>query len=34
MSPEPALAQEQATLLTDFTIYGDNTEFFNRFRDG
>ena len=34
MSPDPALAQEQATLLTDFTIYGDNTEFFNRFRDG
>ena len=30
----PAAAQQQATLLADLTIYGDNTEFFNPFRDG
>ena len=30
----PAAAQQQATLLADVTLYGDNTEFFNRFRDG
>jgi hypothetical protein len=29
-----AAAQQQATLVADFTIYGDNTEFFNPFRDG
>lgn len=34
LNPPPAAAQEQATLLTDVMIYGDNTEFFNRFRDG
>ena len=30
----PAIAQQQATLLADVAIYGDNTEFFNPFRDG
>ena len=30
----PAAAQQQTRLLADFTIYGDNTEFFNTFRDG
>ena len=30
----PAGAQQQATLLVDVAIYGDNTEFFNPFRDG
>jgi len=30
----PAAAQQQTTLLADLTIYGDNTEFFNPFRDG
>ena len=30
----PATAQQRATLLADVTLYGDNTEFFNRFRDG
>ena len=31
----PAAAQQQqATLLADLAIYGDNTEFFNPFRDG
>ena len=30
----PAQAQQQATLLADVAIYGDNTEFFNPFRDG
>ena len=30
----PAAAQQRAALLADVTIYGDNTEFFNRFRDG
>lgn len=29
-----AAAQRQATLVADVTIYGDNTEFFNPFRDG
>ena len=33
-SPLPAAAQQQATLVADVTIYGDNTEFFNPFRDG
>ena len=33
--PAPsAHAQQQATLLADIAIYGDNTEFFNPFRDG
>ena len=30
----PAAAQQQTTLRADLTIYGDNTEFFNAFRDG
>ena len=30
----PATAQQQTTLLADLTLYGDNTEFFNPFRDG
>ena len=30
----PAGAQERVTLHTDVTFYGDNTEFFNPFRDG
>ena len=30
----PASAQERVTLHTDVTLYGDNTEFFNPFRDG
>ena len=30
----PAAAQQQTTLLADLTVYGDNTEFFNAFRDG
>ncbi len=30
----PATAQQRATLIADVTLYGDNTEFFNRFRDG
>ncbi len=30
----PAAAQQQATLRADVAIYGDNTEFFNPFRDG
>ena len=42
LAADPAAAQEEdreaphprATLITDFLIYGDNTEFFNRFRDG
>ena len=32
--PMAATAQERVTLLTEVTFYGDNTEFFNRFRDG
>ena len=32
--PLPAVAQESVTLLTNVTLYGDNTEFSNRFRDG
>lgn len=30
----PAAAQERVRFHTDVTIYGDNTEFHNRFRDG
>ena len=30
----PVAAQERVTFHTDVTIYGDNTEFHNRFRDG
>ena len=30
----PAAAQQQATVVADVAIYGDNTEFFNPFRDG
>lgn len=30
----PAAAQQQTTLLADLALYGDNTEFFNPFRDG
>ena len=30
----PAVAQERVTLHTNVTFYGDNTEFFNPFRDG
>lgn len=30
----PAAAQHPATLRTDLTLYGDNTEFFGPFRDG
>ena len=32
--PRPVAAQERVTLLSDVTFYGDNTEFFNPFRDG
>lgn len=32
--PLVASAQDTAKLNTDITFYGDNTEFFNRFRDG
>ena len=31
---QPALAQERVTLRTNATLYGDNSEFFNPFRDG
>ena len=30
----PAVAQERVRFHTDVTLYGDNTEFHNRFRDG
>lgn len=32
--PTTAVAQESVALLTNVTLFGDNTEFFNRFRDG
>ncbi len=32
--PEDDEPGQKATLVTDFLLYGDNTEFFNRFRDG
>jgi hypothetical protein len=31
---QPTNAQERVTFSTDVTFYGDNTEFFNPFRDG
>ena len=30
----PAVAQERVTLNVDLTFYGDNTEFFNPWREG
>ncbi len=32
--PTSAAAQESVSLQTNVTIFGDNTEFFNPFRDG